>query len=326
MLTTSLPAPQQILRARALLQEWLPRTRLVAAQAPAGAAFRLHLKLEQELPTGSFKVRGALVALDAALRDPARTAPLASVAAASTGNHGAAVAWAARVLGVPATIFLPENPNPVKRSRILEHGARVVESGPDITSARAAAEEFAAVHDVFILDDATDPNLPAGPAVIGAEIMEQLPGATAIVVPMGDTALIRGVAAAAKDAAPHVRIIGVQAATADAYARAWRSGVADPTADCVTIADGIATRVPEQASVDAIRNVVDDVVTVSDDDMLRAMRFLLVTAGVHAEPSAAASVAVLAHATDLGGDVVATITGCNTPPHMLGRLLQEGGA
>jgi threonine dehydratase len=314
---TALPGQAGIAAARELLAQHLPRTRLVQATAPAGCVMRLHLKLEHELPTGSFKVRGALVALHAALAQGSVT----GVTAASTGNHGAAVAWAARVMGVPATIFLPDNPNSVKRARILEHGARVVEAGPDITAARAAAEEFAADHDAFLLDDATDPHLPAGPGTIGAEIMDELPAVGTIVVPVGDTALIRGVAAAAKGVRADVRIIGVQAATAPAYADAWRSGRAEPTERCDTIADGLATRVPDPANVAAIRQVVDDVVTVTDTDILAAMRHLLITAQIHAEPSAAAAVAALPLLAAADDDVVAIITGCNSPPHVLAMLV-----
>jgi threonine dehydratase len=320
----AIPSEPDIRRAARLLEGYLPVTRMEAAPPPAGVAADLRLKLEQELPTGSFKVRGALVALHAAMQSAG--GEFGGVVAASTGNHGAAVAWAARVLGVPAIIFLPAMPNPVKRSRILEHGARVVEAGPDITSARVAADAYAAEHGAFVLDDATDPNLPAGPGTIGAEIMAQCPDAAMVLVSVGDTALIRGVAAAVKGVRPDVRVVGVQAETADAYAASWRSGVATATADCDTIADGLATRVPEQANVDAIRQLVDDVVTVSDDAMLRAMRHLLVAAYVHAEPSASAAVAALHHPEvarhAAAGPVVAVITGCNTPPHLLARLLQ----
>jgi threonine dehydratase len=314
-LVAGLPSERDIVAAAELLGRYLPRTPLVPAD---GLHAGLHLKLEQELPTGSFKVRGALVALHRAVQD----GDVAHVTAASTGNHGAAVAWAARTLGVPATIFLPENPNPVKRSRIAEHGARVVESGPDIAAARVGAEAFAQERGALLLDDATDPHLPAGPATIGAEIMLQLPGTATVIVPVGDTALIRGVAAAVKRVNGATRVVGVQAATAPSYALAWRTGNAVPTADCVTIADGLATRVPEPANVAAIRQVVDDVVLVTDDAMLAAMRRLLRTEGIHAEPSAAASLAALDEIGLATSPVVAIITGGNTPAHVLARVLE----
>jgi threonine dehydratase len=313
-----LPGPAEIAAAARLLEQYLQPSRLVRGVPPAGVAGDLHLKLEHELPTGSFKVRGALVALHRAMAEGG----VAQVTAASTGNHGAAVAWSARTLGVPATIFLPENPNMVKRSRILEHGAQVRESGPDIAAARSAAEAFAARHGALLLDDATNPYLPAGPATIGAEILAQLPEAATVVVPVGDTALIRGVAAAVKGVARGIRVVGVQAAAAPSYAQAWRTGEAVSTADCHTIADGLATRVPEPENVEAIREVVDDVVLVTDDAMLDAMRHLLRTVQVHAEPSAAASIAALHQLAELPTPIVAIITGGNTPPQVLARLLE----
>jgi threonine dehydratase len=282
-----LPEAGEVSRARDLLRAYLPPTRLVRAAALPGAAGPLWLKLESELPTGSFKVRGALYALACALERVA----IGRVVAASTGNHGAAVAYAARVLGVPATIFLPEQPNPAKRARIIEHGAAVVEAGVDIAAARAAADAFVATAGAFLLDDATNADLPAGPATIGVEVVEALPDVATLLVPMGDTALIRGVAAAAKRAAPAVRVIGVQAATAPAYANAWRTGIAADTADCATIADGLATRITDAANVAAIRQVVDDVALVTEEQMLDAMAALLSHEHVHAEPSGAVAVA-----------------------------------
>jgi len=121
------------------------------------------------------------------------------------------------------------------------------------------------------LNDATDPALPAGPGTIGCEILEQAPEAQAVYVPMGDTALIRGVAAAIKQQKPSVKVIGVQAATAPSYFLSWKSGAPTETESCNTIADGLATRTPDAKNVRAIRELVDDVVLVSDDEMLRAM-------------------------------------------------------
>jgi threonine dehydratase len=313
-----LPTRAEIDDAAALLARYFPPSRLLRVGPVPDSAAELWLKLEQELPTGSFKVRGALVALHAAVQ---RGTAAGGVVAASTGNHGAAVAWAARTLGVPATIFLPCSPNQVKRGRIMEHGARIVETGSGIAEARRAAAAFAAASGAFVLDDATDPHLPAGPATIGREILADLPAAASVVVPVGDTALIRGVASALKAERPDIRVVGVQAATANAYERAWRTGTARATRACATIADGLATRVPDPANVRAIRAVVDDMVTVTDAGMLCAMRRLLRTARVLAEPAAAASVAALAR-LDVAGPAVALITGANVPPAVLALLLE----
>jgi threonine dehydratase len=246
------------------------------------------------------------------------------VVASSTGNHGAAVAYAAKLLGVRATIFLPENPNPVKRDKIAALGAKIVEHGPDLTEGFELASAYAQAHpDVYLLNDATDPDLPAGPATIGCEIVDQLPGVDAIYVPMGDTALIRGVASAVRHLAnKKVRIIGVQAERAPAYYLSWKRGEAVSTETCDTIADGLATRTPDAENVREIRELVDDVRLVSEQEMLGAIRHLRFEEQVAAEPSGAAATAVLLQAnTDMRGNTVALVTGANVTPEVLLRAV-----
>src|SRR5260370_16134385 len=192
--------------ARKFLAGYLTPTRLMAAPSLSRATDRrVYLKLETDLPTASFKVRGALYALARNLQK----APIREVVASSTGNHGAAVAYAANLLGVKATIYLPENCNPVKRERIASLGATIVQRGKDITAAFEEVIHYAQEHGAYLLNDATDHDLPAGPGTIGCEILEQLPSASTIFVPMGDTALIRGIAAAAKQISPPVRIVAL---------------------------------------------------------------------------------------------------------------------
>jgi len=305
---SAFPSLSVIREAQELLAGHFPRTRLLEAPALARPASQLYLKLETELPTGSFKPRGALYALTFNLRKRA----IAEVIASSTGNHGAAVAWAAKTLSIPATIFLPANPNPVKRKRIADLGARIVEAGgDDLAHAFQLASEYARGPGVYFLNDATDPDLTAGPATIGVEIMEQLPGIAAIFVPMGDTALIRGVAAAVKQLSPKVKIIGVQAELAPSYFLSWKAGQVVPTDTCDTCADGLATRTPEAENVAAIRELVDDVVLVSEREMLDAIRSLYFTVGSTAEPAGAAATAAYRKYADVAGQNVALVTGMN---------------
>jgi len=245
------------------------------------------------------------------------------VVASSTGNHGAAVAYAAKQFGIKARIFLPTNCNPVKRGRIASLGAAIVESGGgDLASASALAAEYAKQPGVYFLNDATDAELPAGPATIGCEILEQLPKASAILVPMGDTALIRGIAAAVKQIAPQVKIVGVQAERAPSYCLSWKEGRVIGTETCDTIADGLATRTPEAANVRDVKNLVDDVVLVSEEQMLRAIETLLLEEHVLAEPAGAASTAALSKSsTDHGENVVLVVSGANISPEVLRRAL-----
>jgi threonine dehydratase len=267
----------------------------------------VYLKNETVQPTGSFKVRGAIYALSV---NVARCA-IREVIAASTGNHGAAVAFAGRLLGVPARIFLPDRPNPVKAARIRDQGATIVEAGVDLSAAIDAARDYALQTGAFFLDDAAHPDVPLGPATIGAEIVEQLPSVTAVYVPMGDTALIRGVASALKRHRSAMTIVGVVAAQAPAYYLSWRAGTVVETESANTIADGLAVRRPLAPNVVAIRELVDDVVTVTEQEMIDAMALLESKDGIVAEPAGAAATAALLKQAERAGSIVALVTGRN---------------
>jgi threonine dehydratase len=314
----------QIQKAQGFLRDRLPRTRLLCShslrQRPGAAVY---LKLETEMPTGSFKVRGALFALHAEIEERKIT----EVVAASTGNHGAAVAYAARLLGTRAKIFVPCPVNPVKRNRIQELGAAIVEDGGDITAARSLAAEYSARTGAFVLDDATNPNVPAGTATIACEILQQLPDVGAIWVPIGDSALIRGIASAARHLQPNLRIIGVVAERAPAYYLSWRNGVPITTDTCDTIADGLATRAPVAENVQAIHELVDDVRLVSEEQMLNAIQHLWINERIIAEPAGAATTAAwLAHASSAERPEVLLVTGANVSEVVLRQALKEQSA
>ena len=313
---------EQVNEARELLQRFLRPTRLVQAEwIGRDSDTQVHLKLETELPTRSFKPRGALYAL---MKNLERRS-LKGVVAASTGNHGAAVAYAARLAKLPATIFLPESPNPIKRARIVALGATVeeVEWKPEALGNAAAA--FAHEQDYYFLNDASDEFVPVGTATIAAEILDELPAPDVIIVPMGDTALIRGVAAEAKRRHPAVRIVGVQATQAPAYVRSWQEDRVVTTETCSTIADGLATSVPLEPNVRAIRELVDEVALVSEDELLQGVRTLLFEEHLVAEPAAAAATAAyLQNQTAYAGRrVVLLVTGSNIPHELLRRVAVE---
>ena len=314
------PGISTIREAQEFLAKYFAPTRLIAAPFLSQRTGKnVYLKLETELPTGSFKVRGAVYALAQRMN----LGPIEEVVACSTGNHGAAVAYAAKQFGIKAKIFLPTNCNPVKRERISALGAAIVESGgSDLASAFTLAAEYAKHPGVHFLNDAMDEDLPAGPATIGCEILEQLPETSAIVVPMGDTALIRGIAAAAKQIAPRVKIIGVQAEGAPSYYLSWKEGKVVGTETCDTIADGLATRTPVVANVRSVKSLVDDVVLVSDEQLLRAIETLLVEEHVLAEPAGAASTAALLKGNAGGGDHIAlVVSGANISREVLKQTI-----
>lgn len=302
--------------ALALLRRFFGPTRLVRSEPLSRiTGSEVYLKLERDLPTGSFKVRGALFSLSQRIQRE----PVAEVVAASTGNHGSAVAFAASALGRRATIFLPVEANPVKRTWIESFGAQIIEHGRDLTAARAAAEAHALRNEAFLLDDAEDPDVPNGAATIALEIDAELADIDEMFVPVGDSALIRGVGGAMRTLQPNTHITGVQAEKAPAYSLSWRAGRVITTDDCDTIADGLATRTPRAENVAVMRDCVDDMQLVSEEEMLRAVQ-LLSEEGIVAEPSGAAGVAALLNQRDrlARRRAVALITGGNLDPAIAG--------
>ncbi len=321
-----IPTAEQVNDARSLLQRFLKPTRLVQAERiGSDSNTRVYLKLETDLPTKSFKPRGALYALMKTIEHHS----IKGVVAASTGNHGAAVAYAARVAQLPATIFLPQFPNPFKRARIVSLGAQVIEVESKGSSLAEAADAYAKEHDYYFLDDSSSELVPVGTATIAAEILDELSSAAVIpdvmIVPMGDTALIRGVASEAKRRHPGVKIVGVQAEQAPSYVRSWHEGRVVTTETCDTIADGLATSVPLESNVREIRSLVDEVCLLSEDELLRGIRTLLFDERVVAEAAgAAATAAYLQNKANYSGrTVVLLVTGANLPNELLLKAMVE---
>jgi len=311
-----IPTSEQVNDARELLRRFLRPTRLVSAERIGRETdTHIYLKLETDLPTGSFKPRGAIYALMTTLQRRS----IKGVVAASTGNHGAAVAYAARLAQLPATIILPQSPNPIKRARIVALGANIEEVEWKPESLGNAAAAYAEEHNYYFLNDASDELVPAGTATIAAEILDELPAPDVIIVPMGDTALVRGVASEAKRAFHGVKIVGVQAAQAPSYVRSWQEDRVVTTETCNTIADGLATYVPLAPNVRAIRELVDDVSLVSEDELVHGIRTLLFDEHVVAEPAGAAALAAYLQnqAAYAGLSVVLLVTGSNIPDELL---------
>ncbi|MGH9746980.1 MAG: threonine ammonia-lyase [Candidatus Acidiferrales bacterium] len=307
--------------ARKFLEKYLAPTRLVRAPSlDYASGAQVSLKLEIENPTATFKVRGALNAV----HHRAQPSRLEGIVTSSTGNHGAAIAYAAREMNIPARIYLPEKPNPVKRDRIAQLGADIVEAGRDLEESRQHAAKFARARGWPLIVDVDDPSIAAGAATIACEILEQAPTTDVIVIPVGDSNLIRGVAFAAKQIRPAVRIIGVQAEKAPAYYQSWKERRALNTESADTIADGLATRTTTDDNVRQLIELVNDVRLVSDDEMLRAIVHLLLNEHTVAEPAgAAATAALLKSGKEFAGkNVVLLVTGANIAPDILRRAVQ----
>ncbi|MGO4536703.1 threonine ammonia-lyase [Leifsonia sp. 2MCAF36] len=283
------------------------------------------LKCENLQRTGSYKIRGAynrMSKLNAEER--AR-----GVVAASAGNHAQGVAFAARELGIHATIFMPVGVAIPKFQATRAYGADVVLSGSYVDETLRAAADFAAETGAVLIPPFDHPDVVAGQGTLGLEILEAVPDVRTIVVPIGGGGLISGVASAVKQQAARdgrqVRVIGVQAANAAAYPPSLAAGEPTSIALVATIADGIAVSRPGALNFEIIRDAVDEVVTVSEDDIARAMVVLLERAKLVVEPAGAAGVAaILAGAVPADGTTVAILSGGNIDPLLMQRVISQG--
>jgi threonine dehydratase len=253
-------------RIRGLVQ----RTRLVRSERLSDAAGGdVYLKLENEQTTGSFKLRGALNVL-ATLPDDVRER---GVVASSAGNHGLGVAYAAKHFGIPATIFVPSNAPQVKRAGIIALGATIDTSQPHYDAAMDAAKAFAAERGATYINPCLGDMLLAGQGTVALEILGELPDLAALVVNVGGGGLLGGCASLVRRVAPSVRIVGAQSERTAAMSRSLAAGRLVQIENEPTLADGLAGQIDDEA-FDIGRNALDEIVTLSEEEIGRAIAWL----------------------------------------------------
>jgi threonine dehydratase len=269
------------------------------------------LKVESVNPIRSFKGRGADFLLHRLV------ATNQGFVCASAGNFGQGMAYACRKRGVPLTVFAARGANPLKIERMRALGATVTLQGDDFDQAKDAAKEHAATHGQIFIEDGRLGAIAEGAGTMAVELIE---GAVldAVFVPLGNGSLVNGIGTWIKHASPQTRVIAVCAQAAPSMALSWKAGK-PVDAPSETIADGIAVRVPVPEACELMPATVDDVVLVSDREMLDAMRHLFLDAGLVIEPAGAAGVAAIVKGTrDWDGRRVATIlTGGNLTEQQL---------
>jgi threonine dehydratase len=289
--------------------------------AMAGGPVRL--KCENLQRTGSFKIRGAytrMSRLTAAER-------AGGVVAASAGNHAQGVALAAQMLGIKATVFMPEGAPIPKLNATRAYGAEVVFHGVTIDESLREAKRMAEQTGAVLIHPFDHPDIVAGQGTCGLEIAEQAPDVRTVLVPTGGGGLIAGTAVAVKALLPDVRVVGVQAEQAAAYPASLAQGHPVALARMNTMADGIAVGEPGQVPFEAIAAYVDDVVTVSEEAISRALVLLLERAKLVVEPAGAVAVAaVMDRLGTLDLPAVAVLSGGNVDPLLLGKLIRHGMA
>jgi threonine dehydratase len=285
----------------------------MARTAPFGAD-GLWLTREDEHELGAFKWRGALATLDA--KRPA------VVVTASTGNHGAATAWAAARVGARAIVFVPEQASEAKAALIEAQGAELRHVGADMDEAKDAARSYAGEHGAFFFEDGAEPAQFEGYEAIGDELLDDLPEPAAVVVPVGNGALAIGVFRALARRAPGALRVAVAAAEAPVMWESWRAGGPVDSDRSGTFADGLAVRVAIPLAVAELNPLVHRFELVSEQELVLGLR-AFAAAGIRVEGAAAAPLA-LASRESLPLPAVLIVTGRNIDDTLYNRLLTDG--
>ena len=281
------------------------------------------LKCENLQRTGSFKIRGAYLRM-CRLSEQERAA---GVVAASAGNHAQGVALAASLLGIKATVFMPSGAPIPKEKAPRGYGADVVFVGHTVDEALVRARAFAEETGAVLIHPFDHEDIVAGQGSCGLEILEQAPDVRTVIVPTGGGGLLAGIATAVKGLNPDVRVVGVQAEGAAAYPRSLAEGHPVPLETMSTMADGIAVGCPGQVPYRAICRYVDDIITVSEESLSRALLMCLERAKLVVEPAGAVAVAALMdHPDRFATPAVAVLSGGNVDPLLLMRVIRHGMA
>jgi threonine dehydratase len=281
------------------------------------------LKAENLQRTGSFKIRGAYLRMSRLSEEE----KAAGVVAASAGNHAQGVALAAQMLGLKATVFMPEGAPIPKEKATRGYGADVRFTGHSVDEALVEAKKFAEETGAVLIHPFDHFDIVAGQGTCGLEILEQCPEAETVIVPTGGGGFLAGIATAIKALRPDVRVVGVQAEGAAAYVGSLKEGHPVALARMATMADGIAVGCPGAVPFKAIQEYVDEIVTVSEESLSRSLLMLLERAKLVVEPAGAAAVAALMDAPDrFPTPTVAVLSGGNIDPLLMMRVIRHGMA
>jgi threonine dehydratase len=283
----------------------------------------VNLKCENLQRTGSFKIRGAYTRISRLSEEEKAR----GVVAASAGNHAQGVALAAQALGIKATVFMPEGAPIPKENATRGYGADVVFHGRYLEDSLAEARAFQERTGAILIHPFDNVDIVAGQGTCGLEILEQAPEVETVVVPCGGGGLLSGIAIAVKGKRPDVRVIGVQAEGAAAFPGSLEAGHPVKLESMSTMADGIAVGLPGAVTFTAVRDLVDEIVTVSEASLSRAVLAVLERAKMVVEPAgAAAAAAILEDPARFGTPTVAVLSGGNIDPLLLGKVIQHGMA
>ncbi|AXH97329.1 threonine ammonia-lyase [Ornithinimicrobium avium] len=315
-----------VLAAREVLADVIAPTPMEFSQALSDrTGLPVHLKCENLQRAGSFKIRGAYTRMSRLTEEERRR----GVVAASAGNHAQGVALAARLLGIEATVYMPNGASMPKLAATRGYGATVVQTGETLDDCIEVARQHETEKGAVFIPPFDHADIVAGQGTCGLEILEQVPDVRTIVVATGGGGLLAGIAAAVKATRPDVRVVGVQAEQAAAWPGSLQAGHPVPVARMSTMADGIAVGRPGDVPFELVAELVEAMETVSEAAIARALVYLVERAKLVVEPAGAAATA---HLMELGeqaavryeGPVVAVLSGGNIDPLLLLRIIRQG--
>jgi threonine dehydratase len=281
----------------------------------------IYLKNEFEQKTGSFKLRGAYHKIKTLSEEERKN----GVVAASAGNHAQGVAFASALEKINCTIVMPTNASPAKVAATRGYGATVVLEGKNYDESWTKAQEIAKTTGATIIHAFDDPKIIAGQGVIGLEIIEQLPDVDEIYVPIGGGGLAAGILTAIKDKNPNVKVVGVESKSFPSMKNSLDSGKLETIDGGFTVADGISVRTPGKQTFEIIKDKIDEIVLVDDDEIINTMFLLMERSKSVIEPAGAAGLAYLvSNKPSPGKKVVPILCGGNVDMYLLGQIVAKG--
>jgi len=316
------PTYDEIVKANSLRGDEIKKTPLIHSPTFSDLTnSEVYLKAEFRQKTGSFKIRGAYYKIKSLSEEDKKH----GVVAASAGNHAQGVAFASSLEKIPCTIVMPKNASPAKVAATRGYGANVILQGINYDESYSKAKEIAEKTGATIIQAFDDPQIIAAQGVVGLEILEDLPDVDEIYLPIGGGGLAAGIVIAIKEKNPNVKVIGVQSKSFPSMYESIKQNTRTMIGGEKTIADGIAVKIPGELTFEIVKNLIDDIVLVDDNEITKAMFLLMERMKFVVEPAGAVGLAYLiSKKPSPGKKVVAVLAGGNVDMYLLGQIVDKG--
>jgi threonine dehydratase len=316
------PTYDEIVKANSLRGDEIKKTPLIHSPTFSDLTnSEVYLKAEFRQKTGSFKIRGAYYKIKSLSEEEKKH----GVVAASAGNHAQGVAFASSLEKIQCTIVMPKNASPAKVAATRGYGANVILQGINYDESYSKAKEIAEKTGATIIEAFDDPQIIAAQGVVGLEILEDLPDVDEIYLPIGGGGLAAGTAIAIKEKNPNVKVIGVQSKSFPSMYESVKQNVRTMIEGEKTIADGISVKIPGELTFEIVKNLIDEVVLVDDNEITKAMFLLMERMKFVVEPAGAVGLAYLiSKKPSPGKKVVVVLAGGNVDMYLLGQIVDKG--